>query len=61
MVTKNIKNASNGTLFIVRKMFPGKVIIETINAKKEIECHEETWEQFQYGWDQANNKISSKK
>ncbi|MDP2904428.1 MAG: DEAD/DEAH box helicase [Methylovulum sp.] len=61
MVTKNITGAANGTLGIVKQLFPNKVIVEKLDDGQEIECSEELWEQFNYEWNGATKKISSYK
>jgi len=61
VVTKNIQDAKNGTIAIVKELLPNKVIIEDLSTKKTIECVEETWEQFNYNWDDETKKISSVK
>lgn len=61
MVSKNINGAANGTLGIVKELLKDKVIIETLDDNRKIECSVEIWEQFNYAWDDSAKKISSYK
>ena len=62
MVTKNISETTrNGSLGIVKKLSPDKVIIEQLDDSQEIELSAKVWEQFVYEWDDSIKRISSRK
>ena len=61
MVTKNINGAANGTLGTVKHLLKDKVIIETLDDNRTVECSVEVWEQLNYEWNDSTKKITSHK